>query len=115
MHVGCLMTNIVYIYIYIYCHPQTNYFVLSELFSEARHIGRSKPESKLIQLYVTLSLRPTSVQRGLRYFFKVLCSKSRSCSVRSFTFFIPYRLPECSILSKSFACVCVCDLRGNCL
>ena len=35
--------------------------------------------------------------------FKVLCSSS---SARLFTFFIPYRLPECSILSKSFA-LCV--------
>ena len=46
-----------YIYIYIYCHPQTDCFVLSELFSVARHIGRSKPGLKPIQLYVRLRLR----------------------------------------------------------
>ena len=34
------------IYIYIYSHPQTDCFVLSELFSVARHAGRSKPGSK---------------------------------------------------------------------
>ena len=45
-----------YIYIYIYCHPQTDCFVLSELFSVARHAGRSKPGSKPVQLYVRLSL-----------------------------------------------------------
>ena len=40
----------VYIYIYIYSHPQTDFFILSELFSVARHAGRSKLGSKLIQL-----------------------------------------------------------------
>ena len=29
-----------YLYLYIYCHPQTGCFVLSELFSVARHVGR---------------------------------------------------------------------------
>ena len=38
--------------IYIYCHPQTDCFVLSELFSVAWHAGRSKPGSKPVQLYV---------------------------------------------------------------
>ena len=28
----------------IYCHPQTDRFVLSELFSVARPAGRSKPD-----------------------------------------------------------------------
>ena len=51
-----------YLYIYIYCHPQTDCFVLSELFSVARHVGRSKPGSKPIQLYVRLSLRPLGQQ-----------------------------------------------------
>ena len=44
------------------CHPQTDCFVLSELFSVARHVGRSKPGSKPIQLYVRLSLRPLGQQ-----------------------------------------------------
>ena len=51
-----------YIYIYIYCHSHTDCFVLSELFSVARHAGRSKPGSKPIQLYVRLSLRPLGQQ-----------------------------------------------------
>ena len=38
-----------YIYTYIVCHPQTDCFVLSELFSVARHAGRSKPGSKPVQ------------------------------------------------------------------
>ena len=31
---------------YVYCHPQTDCFILSELFSVARHAGHSKPGSK---------------------------------------------------------------------
>ena len=46
----------------MYCHPQTDSFVLSELFSVARHVGRSKPRSKAIKLYVRLSLRPLGQQ-----------------------------------------------------
>ena len=45
-------------YIYIYCHPQTHCSVLSELFSVVWHVGRWKPGSKPVQLYVRLSLRP---------------------------------------------------------
>ena len=52
----------IYIDIYIYCHPQTDYFVLSEHFSVARHVGRSKPGPKPVQLYVRLSLRPPGHQ-----------------------------------------------------
>ena len=46
-------------------HPQTDCFVLSELFSVARHVGRSKPGSKPIQLYVRLSLRPLDQKSDL--------------------------------------------------
>ena len=53
---------IVHLYIYIYCHPQTDCFVISELFSVARHVRRSKPGSKPIQLYIRLSLRPLGQQ-----------------------------------------------------
>ena len=45
------------IYYFLYCVPETDRFVPSELFSVARHLGRSKPGSKPIQLYVRLSLR----------------------------------------------------------
>ena len=41
---------------YIYCHSQT------ELFSVVRHVGRSKPVSKPVQLYVRLSLKPLGQQ-----------------------------------------------------
>ena len=60
--------------IYIYSHPQTDCFVLSELFSVARHVGLSKPGSKPIQLYVRLSIRaarPTSVPRLAKGIVKV--------------------------------------------
>ena len=51
-----------YIYIYIYSHPQRDCFILSELFSVARHVGRLEPGSKPIQLDVRLSLRPLGQQ-----------------------------------------------------
>ena len=41
----------------MYCHPKVDCFVLSELFRVARHVGRWKPGSKPIQLYVRPSLR----------------------------------------------------------
>ena len=50
------------IYIYIYSHPQTDCFVLSELFSVARHAGHSKPELKPAQLYDRLRLQTTRPQ-----------------------------------------------------
>ena len=54
-------------YIFIYCHPLADCFVLSELFSVARHAGRSKPGPKPVQLYVglRLSFRPLGHQAGL--------------------------------------------------
>ena len=55
-------TKISYIHKHIYCHPQPDYFVLSELFSVARYAGGSKPGSKPVQLYVRLSLRPLGHQ-----------------------------------------------------
>ena len=57
-----LQPKVSYIYIYIYSHPQTDCFVLSELFSVAGHAGRSKPGSKPVQLYVRLSFRPLGHQ-----------------------------------------------------
>ena len=78
----------IYIYIYIYCHPQTDCFVLSELFSVARHVGRSKPGSKPIQLYDRLSIRPLGQQAYHVCRRELLRSLwSNSCSVRLFTFF----------------------------
>ena len=79
----------IYIYTYIYCHPQTDCIVLSKLFSVARYVGRSKPGSKPIQIYVRLSLRPLGQQAyhvWLREFLRYLCSNSSS---RLFTFLYP--------------------------
>ena len=46
------------VYIYIYSQPQTDCFLLLELFSVARHAGPLKPGSKPVQLYVRLCFRP---------------------------------------------------------
>ena len=53
---------------YIYSHPQTDCFVLSELFSVARHAGRSKPGSKPDQLYVRLSFRLGDYEYMVQWF-----------------------------------------------
>ena len=37
---------------HIYSHPQTDSFVVSQLFSVARHVRRSKPRSKPTEFYV---------------------------------------------------------------
>ena len=50
------------LYIYIYSHPQTDCFVVSQLFGVARHIRRLKLESKPTQLYFRLSIRPLGQQ-----------------------------------------------------
>ena len=56
------LKEILLINIYIYSRPQRDSFFLSELFRVARHVGRSKPGSKPIQLYVRLSLRQLDQQ-----------------------------------------------------
>ena len=43
-------------------HPQTDCFVVSQLFSVARHVGHLKLESKPAQLYVRLCIIPLSQQ-----------------------------------------------------
>ena len=68
----------------IYCHPQTDCFVVSQLFSVARHVGHFKLET-----------RPTLCQL-LNY--KVLNS-----SVRLFSF---YTLPDTRVLN-SFEELCI--------
>ena len=49
--------------IYIYSHPQTDCFVISQIFIGARHVGRLKLGSKPAQLYVRLSVIPLSQPR----------------------------------------------------
>ena len=70
----------IYIYIYyiIYIVPQTDFFVVSQLFNVARHVGRIKLGSKPAQLYVRLSI--------------IIIS-----SVRLFTF---YTLPDARVLNS---------------
>ena len=95
----------IYIYIYIYCHPQTDCFVVSQLFSVARHVGRLKMGSGPAQIYVRLSIRPLSQQAYqvgygiIRYYVATAAAAAAFVCLH----FIPYRIPECSIRSKSFA------------
>ena len=94
-----LIEGNIYIHTHIYSHPQTHCFVESRLFSLARHLERLKMGSKPAQLYVRLSIRP-------------LCQQVYHISLGIIRYkvvafvclhFIPYRIPECSIRSKSFS------------
>ena len=82
-------------YIYIYCHLEIDCFVVSQLYSVARHVRHLKLGLKSTQLYVRLTAQPTSEPHQLGN-YKALCS-----SIRLFTF-LPYWIPECSIHLKSF-------------
>ena len=46
----------------VYCNPQTGCFVVSQIFSVARDVGRLKLGSKPAQIYVRLSIRPLGQQ-----------------------------------------------------
>ena len=98
-----LVYYIIYIYIYIYILLSTDSFVVSQLFIMAKHVGHLKLGSKPAQLYVRLSIRPLGQQsyhvaKGIiRYYV----ATAAAAFVR--LHFIPYRIPECSIRSKSFA------------
>ena len=87
----------------MYCHPQTNCFVVSRLFSVAKHVGRLKLGSKPVQLYVRIRIRPLGQQayhvgkRTIKYYVATAAAASVCLH------FTPYRIPECSIRSKSFA------------
>ena len=59
-------TIYIYIYIDIVIHRQ-DCFVLSELFSVARHAGHSKSGSKPVKVYVRLSFKPVGHPSGLRW------------------------------------------------
>ena len=85
-----------YIYIYIYSRSQTDCFVVSQLF---RHVGRLKLGLKPVQLYVRLSIIPLS-QHVNHVSFEII----RHYVVAFVCLpFLSYRIPECSIHSKSFA------------
>ena len=74
--------------IYIYCHPQTDCFIVSQLFRVAWHVGRLKLGLKPSQLYVRLRIRPLGQQAYHVSLgnYKVLCSNSSS-SICLFTFY----------------------------
>ena len=96
----------IYIYIHIVIHRQTvSFYQNSSVWLDTQD-SRSRDRNPS-NLYARLSHRPlkrTTLAKGIfqRYLF------SNSSSSRLFTFFKPYRLPECSILSKSFA---LCERR----
>ena len=50
-----------FIYIYIYCHPRTDYFVVSLLFSVDRHVSCFKLSSKPGWLYISRISYPTPI------------------------------------------------------
>ena len=64
----CINEEMLPKYIYIYnvcmyvCHPQRDCFIVSQLFSVARHVRRLKLGSKPTQLYIQLSIRPLDQQ-----------------------------------------------------
>ena len=95
-----IRNSLVYIYIYI----STDCFVVSQLFSVARHVGRLKLGSKPAQIYARLSItllgqQAYHVGKGI---IKYYCCNSRS-SVRLFTF---YTLPDTRMLN-SFEEFCI--------
>ena len=87
-----------YIYIYIYSHLETECFVVSQLFSVPRLIGRLKLGSKPAQLYVRLRIRPLGQQA-----YHVILGILRYQVVAFVCLhFISYRIPECTIRLKTF-------------
>ena len=96
----------IYIYIYIYILSSTDCFFVSQLFSVARHVGHLKLGSKPAQLYVRLSIKPLGQQAY--HVSKGIIRYSVTAAAFVCLHFIPYRIPECSIRSKSFA---LCERR----
>ena len=93
----------IYIYIYIYCLQQTDCFVVPQLFSVARLLRCLNLGSKPAQIYVRLSItllgqQAYHVGQGIISFY-VATATAELVGLH----FILYRIPECSIRSKSFA------------
>ena len=67
------------IYIYIYCYPQTDCFVVWQLFNMVRYIGRLKLGSKPAELYIRLNILPLKPGGDIRQLgnYKVLYSSFR--------------------------------------
>ena len=87
---------------YIYCHPQTDCFVVSQLFSMTRHVGRVKLGLKPAQLYVRFRIRPLG-QQAYHVGKEIIRYYAAAAAAFVCLHFVPYRIPECSFRSKSFA------------
>ena len=85
-------------YIYILIHRQHR-FVVSQLFSVARHVGRLKLESKPAQLYVTLSIIPL-IQQAYHVSMTII-----RYEVAAFVC-LHYTLPDTRVLN-SFDEICI--------
>ena len=75
----------------MYCHPQTDCFIVSQLFSVARHVGHLKLGSKPAQLYVRLNIIPLSQRKN--HELKGNISSSSSCRAISTDIPDPLSLP----------------------
>ena len=88
-----------YMYINVYCHPQTVCFVISQLFRAARHAGRFKLGSQTAYLYPRLCILPLSYFDDLRQ------------QGNFYTFCVSFRLfPFCAIdtgLLRSLEELCI--------
>ena len=87
------------IYIYINCHPQADCFVVSQLFSVAKHVRRLKRNPPNFTLDLVSDRSPNKCTTSA-WNYKVLNSSS---SVRLFTF---YTLPDTRVLN-SFEELCI--------
>ena len=105
----------IYIYIYIYSHPWPDCFVISQLFSVARHVGCLKLGLKPAQLYVRLSIRPLSQQayhisEGIvRWIVNTGICEYRNCEYR----ICEYRNMNTGIVNTGYVNTGICEYR-NC-
>ena len=90
--------------IYICCHLHTDCFVVSQLFSVARHVGRLKMGSKPVQLYVRLSIIPLG-QQAYHVGSGIIKSYVVTAAA-TFVLFTIYTLPDIRVLN-SFEELCI--------
>ena len=88
-----------YIYIYIYLVIHRRIYQNSSVWLDARSRDRNPSNFTSDCVSDHSSTKWTSLAKGILRYFYFLKQQQQPL----FTFFIPYRLPECSILSKSFA------------
>ena len=95
------------VYIWMYCHPQTDCFVILQLISVARHIGHFKVRLKPAKLYVRLSIIPL-----IHWLTYVSLGIIRHYVVAFACLYLPYRIPEGSVDMNSFA---LCEWQPLCI